>query len=310
MNEVAFNPSYWARLRIFFAERFPVLLGGVTSFVAVMSIFLIWVALTPGTIFKFDQTFVVAFINMYLVTLILRLCDEFKDKEVDAILFPERCLPAGKVLYEDIQKLLVAMVLLWLPLNYVFGKSPVIFTALVFYTYLFYKYFFFPKKISNDLILALVTHNPVMFLTSFYTLSLFSVDQQVDMYSTKNILIGLAFWMPSLAWETSRKIRAPKDETDYVTYSKIMGPVGACMLPLGSILIQTISLIYVSKELQYARYFQIGAIGLYLVYASVFFSFMLTKKSSLANKLRQTTEGHILFNSILLIIIAAVEVFQ
>lgn len=30
-------------------------------------------------------------------------------------------------------------------------------------------------------------------------------------------------YFPSLIWEISRKIRAPKDETEYVTYSKLFG---------------------------------------------------------------------------------------
>ena len=36
----------------------------------------------------------------------------------------------------------------------------------------------------------------------------------------------MALWtlyFPALIWEVSRKIRAPKDETDYVTYSKLFG---------------------------------------------------------------------------------------
>jgi 4-hydroxybenzoate polyprenyltransferase len=30
-------------------------------------------------------------------------------------------------------------------------------------------------------------------------------------------------YFPALIWEVSRKIRAPKDETEYVTYSKLFG---------------------------------------------------------------------------------------
>ena len=33
----------------------------------------------------------------------------------------------------------------------------------------------------------------------------------------------LTLYFPALIWEVSRKIRAPKDETEYVTYSKLFG---------------------------------------------------------------------------------------
>ncbi|HET9315469.1 MAG TPA: hypothetical protein VFQ51_07745, partial [Vicinamibacteria bacterium] len=39
-----------------------------------------------------------------------------------------------------------------------------------------------------------------------------------------------ADWMPLFAWEIARKVRAPEEENDYVTYSRLLGPFGATLL--------------------------------------------------------------------------------
>ena len=164
--------------------------------------------------------------------------------------------------------------------------------------------------ISNNLILALVTHNPLMFVASFYILSLFSVAQNLPAFSGTNLLLALAFWMPSFGWETARKIRAPKDETDYVTYSKVMGPIWATMLPLGSFLVQLIAFTLVAVNLRYGIYFILGGITLYSLYFYIFIIFMVKQTSRIANKLQQSTEGYILCVSILIILISLVEIYK
>jgi hypothetical protein len=301
------NSSFFGRLNIFFGERFPVVLGFVTTFVGTISLYLVWCAITPGAALVLNKSLYLAIFSFFTLTLILRLCDEIKDKEVDAKLFPERCLPKGLVLYEDIHKLLLIIGWIWVPINYILGAAPIIFTILIFYTYLFYKYFFLPNIISNNLILALVTHNPLMFVGSFYILALFSVEQGLDVYSTENFFLALAFWMPSMGWETARKIRAPQDETEYVTYSKIMGPVGATILPLGAFLTQLIAFSFVADQLHYGMYFILGGITLFVLYFAIFLFFILRQTSKLANSLQQTTEAYILFVSVLIIVISVAE---
>jgi hypothetical protein len=301
------NSSFFGRLKIFFAERFPVVLGFITTLIGTISLYLVWCAITPGAALVLNKSIYLAIFSFFALTVILRLCDEIKDKKVDAKLFPERCLPKGLVLYEDIHKLLLIIGWIWVPINYIFGGAPIIFTILIFYTYLFYKYFFLPNIISNNLILALVTHNPLMFVGSFYILALFSVEQGLNVYSTENFFLALAFWMPSMGWETARKIRAPKDETDYTTYSKVMGTVASTALPLGAFLVQLIAFSLVADRLHYGMYFILGAMTLYILYFTVFLFFMLKQTSKLANSLQQTTEAYILLVSVLIIVISVAE---
>jgi len=55
------------------------------------------------------------------------------------------------------------------------------------------------------------------------------------------LLVGL--WMPWTAWETSRKIRIPADETAYETYSKVLGWRVAPLLPLAAVILSAACLV-------------------------------------------------------------------
>jgi len=93
-----------------------------------------------------------------------------------------------------------------------------------------FKYFFW-NKISQSLILAVVTHNPFVPLLMIYIMS---IAWQEPSLNIPQVITIFLFWMPYLAWEFARKIRAPQEETDYTTYSKLVGAKGACLLFLGT----------------------------------------------------------------------------
>jgi FtsH-binding integral membrane protein len=59
----------------------------------------------------------------------------------------------------------------------------------------------------------------------------------------------VVFWAPLGAWETSRKIRAPGDETDYQTYSQVFGWKQAPFVPIGFIILATTSMIFLSNQM-------------------------------------------------------------
>jgi 4-hydroxybenzoate polyprenyltransferase len=54
-------------------------------------------------------------------------------------------------------------------------------------------------------------------------------------------------WTAAATWETSRKIRHPAGETDYVTYSKLLGPRVAAVLPAFFVFVSAGSLILVAR---------------------------------------------------------------
>ena len=84
-------------------------------------------------------------------------------------------------------------------------------------------WFFHKKKIQKSLPLALVTHNPVQMIMNVYIISFTCIKYRLGAFTLTNFLAAWTLYFPALIWEVSRKIRAPKDETEYVTYSKLFG---------------------------------------------------------------------------------------
>ena len=84
-------------------------------------------------------------------------------------------------------------------------------------------WFFQKHKIQTSLPKALVTHNPVQMIMNIYIISFTVIKYQIKVIDLTNILAAFTLYFPALIWEVSRKIRAPKDETEYVTYSKLFG---------------------------------------------------------------------------------------
>ena len=84
-------------------------------------------------------------------------------------------------------------------------------------------WFFKKKKISKSLPLALVTHNPVQMVLNLYIISFCCIKYELSPFTWTAFLVLMTLYFPALIWEIARKIRAPKDETEYTTYSKLFG---------------------------------------------------------------------------------------
>ena len=69
----------------------------------------------------------------------------------------------------------------------------------------------------------MVTHNPVQMIMNIYIISFTVIKYDIQAFDLYNVLAAFTLYFPALIWEVSRKIRAPKDENEYVTYSKLFG---------------------------------------------------------------------------------------
>ncbi len=104
-----------------------------------------------------------------------------------------------------------------------------------------FKYFFDTKKLHSNLILNLLTHNPIVLLFLVHLTTIFLVQYNLDSSSlnlTSLLCTSIMFWFLFLSWEIARKIRYRNEETEYITYSKIFGTYKAGLIAL---MIQTIS---------------------------------------------------------------------
>lgn len=153
----------------------------------------------------------------------LRIADDFKDYELDCRLFAERPLPSGRVHKKDLAVFVTLLIIVTVLLNLCFMNNFVFFLFLYIYGTLMSLWFFSKKKIQKSLPLALVTHNPVQMIMNVYIISFTCIKYQLNGLTFITFFAAWTLYFPALIWEVSRKIRAPEDETEYVTYSKLFG---------------------------------------------------------------------------------------
>lgn len=211
------------RLYTYYHERYPIFLRLLLGVVVFCEIYFI-VLLNQGvTKFHFSiQEFIGGF-TIFAFLLWLRVADDLKDYETDLKLFPDRPLQRGATTKKDIFYSCLVVEIITFILNMVFMPNKIFFIVLYIYGYLMSKWFFQRAKIQPSLPLALITHNPVQMIVNLYIISFTVIKYNLDFVNLTTIMTLFTLYFPALIWEVSRKIKAPKDENDYTTYSKLFG---------------------------------------------------------------------------------------
>lgn len=213
------------RLNIYYKEMFPLI---PRLFVGVVMFFEVYFLLLLNNGIQLNQLSIgiqeiVGSVTIFIFLMILRIADDFKDYETDQRLFPERALPSGRVYKKDLKTIAVIVIIIAVLANLIWMNNLGFFAFLFIYGTLMSVWFFQKSKIQPNLLLALVTHNPVQLVMNAYIISFTCYKYNLPLISWTSFLVLLTLYFPALIWEISRKIRAPKDETDYVTYSRIFG---------------------------------------------------------------------------------------
>ncbi len=251
---------------------------------------------------------------LILFLLLLRVYDELKDVEADIRLgtagdprYKDRPIVTGAVKIEDIVAfrwtITIALVLLHI------AAEPLViatFLAVFFILWLSFKWFFCPA-IKENLLLALVTHNPLTVVLLLYVFAVFFTQfPGVTLDVTSIILLIVGIWMPLAAWELSRKQRIPEDETDYQTYTKILGVKIAPLIPAAFILIAVVCLASVSARCGLSLIYPLILIAAAAIAIGGYLRFLFfpTSKNS---KLQPVTELFILVTDIGLLLAIALE---
>ena len=204
-------------------ERYPLIPRLILGLIVFLEIHFI-ILLNEG-VTKFNigvQEFVGAY-TVFAFLLWLRIADDLKDFETDKVLFPDRPLARGDVYKKDVVIVCVIVEAIAVVLNVLFMNNILFFCILYFYGYLMSKWFFQKAKIQPSLPLALVTHNPVQMFVNLYIISFTVIKYDLRAVTLTTCMTLWTLYFPALIWEVSRKIRAPKDENDYTTYSKLFG---------------------------------------------------------------------------------------
>ncbi len=211
------------RLHIYFKEMYPIiprlLLGGIVFF----EIYFIILLNYGITDFRITVSELIGGFTVFSFLCWLRIADDFKDYELDCRLFKERPLPSGRVKKKDLGIFITILIAVTVLLNIIFMNNIPFFIFLYVYGTLMSLWFFQKKKIQKSLPLALITHNPVQMILNIYIISFTCIKYGLNAFTLTTILAAFTLYFPALIWEVSRKIKAPEDETEYVTYSKLFG---------------------------------------------------------------------------------------
>lgn len=211
------------RLGIYCREMYPLLPRLLLGFIIFGEIYFIVLLNYGVTGFQLGLQEAVGGYTVFCFLFILRIADDFKDYELDCRLFSERPLPSGRVKKRDLALLLTFLAVSSTALNVLFMNNFGFFAFLYLYGTLMSLWFFQKHKIQKSLPLALVTHNPVQMILNLYIISFTCIKYHLAGFTLTTVLAAWTLYFPALIWEIARKIRAPKDETEYVTYSSLFG---------------------------------------------------------------------------------------
>lgn len=223
--EISAN-SYLKRMAVYFNEMFPIPMRFVNAAVLYISLTLFIEKIINAKMLFIDLFSFTGILSLLCITIILRLMDELKDRDIDADLFPDRPVSSGRVYNRDIVLTLLGVIGLYLLINFIWPSNRTWSLIGLIYCFFMYKYFFLPYDHRNNLLLNLVTHNPIIPILLMYIIMTQINEYYIvipNNYYGRIFLLILMFWLLLLSWELARKIRYPEDETAYVTYSKIFG---------------------------------------------------------------------------------------
>ncbi len=211
------------RLNIYFKEMYPIIPRLALGAMVFLEIYFIVLLNSGVTDFQLGIQEIVCGFTVFSFLCWLRIADDFKDYELDCRLFAHRPLPSGRVKKKDLAIFVTILIVVTLLLNLIFMNNFLFCLFLYTYGSLMAIWFFQKHKIQKSLPLALVTHNPVQMIMNIYIISFTVIKYDIAPFSLTNILAAFTLYFPALIWEVTRKIRAPQDETEYVTYSKLFG---------------------------------------------------------------------------------------
>ena len=215
-----FYRRYW----IYQRERFP--LAGYLPMVAAFT----YSAISYSKICRGSDRhiglheFGIGLVTSFVLFLLLRLFDEFKDAEEDARYRPYRAVPRGVVSFRELRNAIVISIALAVCLNpwRLPQMLPLLVVALL-YIILMWREFFVPEWLRRHPVAYMLTHMMILPVSDFYTSGL---DWRLACSALpKGMMLFLAMtYVNGMVIEIGRKIRpADEEETGVTTYSALWG---------------------------------------------------------------------------------------
>ncbi|MDQ2912522.1 MAG: UbiA family prenyltransferase [Chloroflexota bacterium] len=268
-------PSLARRLVVYAGERFPPLEYAPASAIFFLAAYLAALALVrrgPDVL-----AIVVGLVTVLLVFFHLRLMDEVKDAQHDALHYPERPVPRGLMTLAEVRLLIAVCVAIELALNAALSWTALgAYLIVAAFTLLMYREFFLGARLRANFLVYTLVHMPSLPLLAIYAYVLaaspghgIEVDPAFAPFLIATYAIGLAL-------EVARKVHSPNDEPAGVyTYTKQLGTVGACALLIALVAIVTVCFLGLGAALGWGPSFGVPVAALSAVAIAGLTSFAL-----------------------------------
>lgn len=209
---------------LYLKERYHLLQWTIISVLLTTGIFAVLNSANSLKTVFFWKEYGLGIINILLFFLYNHIFDEFKDVEIDKIYFPERPVPSGRVQLNDLRILEWIVIILLFAINLIWNSARLEFLVTILVYYLAAKWFFMPELISNNRIMAFITHSPIWYFLLLLVIAPYANKLNQPLLTKTNLIIALWFLLPFLISEIARKTRsAIEDQDGYQSYSQLLG---------------------------------------------------------------------------------------
>jgi len=225
-----------------------------------------------------------------LFYVIFRINDEIKDEDFDRIHHPTRPMVDGRVKYSDLKFLAIFSFVLMVALNFNRGFSTSAAMMLVVFLAMSAHAFYFPDEVRRNFALTLATGgHPMLLIGNFYFYSVYRDLTGLSPNVWLVVVTCLLFSFPAMAWEISRKIRAPSQETEFPSYSKWWGARRATLIPITYLSIISATYLAIGLAFHFSMFFVLGNLVISAVALGIFIRFALAPEAK-NNHLKLTNE--------------------
>ncbi len=227
------------RLAVYTGERFPPLVYGPASAIFFLAAYLAAAALVRHR--PEAAAIVVGLVTVLLIFYHLRLMDEVKDAEHDALHYPERPVPRGLITLGEVRLLIAVCIAFELALNAALSSAALAaYLIVAAFTLLMYREFFLGARLRANFLVYTVVHMPSLPLLAIYAYVLAAAPRGGIELDPAFALFLIATYAIGLTLEIARKVHPPDDEPAGVyTYTKHLGTVGASALLIALVAIVT-----------------------------------------------------------------------
>ena len=226
-----------------------------------------------------DMYSVAGALTAFFFMLLIRTFDDIKDVDLDHDIFPDRPVSRGAVLIQDVYGLAIVSFCVLVAINILLAPASIwVFVGVMIYALGTFKYFFAEELHIRKPVVAMITHQPLPLSIIFVLIHIsLASGGEYNSFEINHLFLLLTFALPVTAWEVSRKIKAPSQEIDrYATFSRILGPRGASIIPLILYVISAGASMFLAHHLDlHSSYFVL--VGFYLLIVSYAFVRFIAK---------------------------------